>query len=201
MAVLGSATYKLSTDNTKLNKGLADAEKNAKSKMQAIGQHTRAIGLVGVGVGAALLAPLALAGKQASNLVESINAVEVVFDHGSHAILRFSKTAARSIGLARSDFNQLSAVTGAFLRNFGLDANTAAEKTIVLATRAADLASVFNTDVPDALNAINAALRGETEQIRKYGADVSDATLQTYLLTKGIDGNVAGAGAEARAVL
>jgi hypothetical protein len=52
------------------------------------------------------------------------------------------------------------------------------------------MASVFNTDVDDAMSAINQALRGETEAIRRYAGDVTDATLQTYLLSQGIEKNV-----------
>jgi len=75
--------------------------------------------------------------------------------------------------LAASEFNQLAAVTGTLLQGFGLGVDEVADLTIVLTERAADLASVFNTDVSVALEAINAALRGETEQIRKFTGSFS----------------------------
>ena len=44
-----------------------------------------------------------------------------------------------------------------------------AENVTEVTQRAADMASIFNTDVADAQSAWNAALRGETEAIGRYG--------------------------------
>lgn len=65
-----------------------------------------------------------------------------------------------------------------------------AGSTINLSKRASDLASVYNTSVSEAMSAINQALRGETEAIRKYAADVTDASVQQYMLANGIEGSV-----------
>ena len=35
MAILGSATYKLDTDNSRLNRGLTDAEKSSRESLNA----------------------------------------------------------------------------------------------------------------------------------------------------------------------
>ncbi|KKM18507.1 hypothetical protein LCGC14_1665010 [marine sediment metagenome] len=127
---------------------------------------------------------------EASKLEESINAVNVVFGVGAETILKFGKNAARSVGLANSDFNQLSTVTGALLRDVGIPLKEVADLTNTLTIRASDLASVFDTNVRDALSAINQALRGETEAIRRYAGDVTDATLETFALAEGIDKQV-----------
>ena len=126
----------------------------------------------------------------ASDLEESINAVNVVFGQGAGNILRFGEEAAQTVGLSNAAFNELATETGALLINFGQTQEQASEQTVLLATRAADLASVFNTDVSEAMDAINQALRGETEAIRRFGGDVTDATLQNYLLAQGIDQTV-----------
>ena len=126
----------------------------------------------------------------ASDLEESVNAVNVVFGESSSEILSFSKDAATAAGLSQKAFNQLSISTGALLKDTGLSSDELSETTINLTKRAADLASVFNTDVDDALSAINQALRGETEAIRRYAGDVTDATLQTFLASEGIDRTV-----------
>ncbi len=127
---------------------------------------------------------------ESSKLTESINAVNVVFGSGADTILKFGETAARSVGIANSEFNQLATLTGALLKDSGLSLEGVAEKTILLTERAADLASVFDTDVSDAMNAINAAVRGESEAIRRYAGDTIDATLQTFLFSQGIMKNV-----------
>lgn len=140
--------------------------------------------ITGLGVGTTFV------GKQlvdmASDVRESVNAVNVVFGSASEIILNFGQTADRSVGLSVSAFNQLASQAGGLLVTTGKPINEVADLTIQLTQRAADLASVFNTDVNDAFLAITSAIRGETEPIRRFTGDVTDATLQQYALSQGI---------------
>ena len=190
MAILGSATYKLDTDNARFNRGLAKAEETARERSKRIAGNFAKIGTAGVAMGAAIGFALFKLGKQSSDLNESINAVNVVFGQGSKTILEFSRNTKTVVGLAASDFNQLSATTGALFTLYGLSEKEAAEATIDLTKRAADLASVFNTDVKDALGALQAGIRGETEPLRRFAGDVTDASLELYLLNQGITRSV-----------
>lgn len=122
----------------------------------------------------------------ASDLEESINAVNVVFEGASDIIAEFGQNSVRNVGLARSSFNQLATTTGALLKNAGLPLEQVAENTIELTTRAADLASVFNTDVADASQALGAALRGETEPARRFGITLNEAAIESEALTSGL---------------
>ena len=122
----------------------------------------------------------------ASDLVESQNAVNVVFKDGAKEILNFGKSASKSVALANAEFNQLASVTGALIMDVGKPMTEVAKITTDLTIRAADMASVMNTTVQDALSAINQAIRGETEAIRRYTGDVTDQTLQQFALANGI---------------
>ena len=84
----------------------------------------------------------------------------------------------------------MSAITGALFQDLDISQKESAQLTIDLTERASDLASVFNTDVNDAMSAISQAVRGETEAIRRYAGDVTDATLQNFLFAQGVDKNV-----------
>ena len=165
MAVLGAAAYKLTADNTNLNRGLAQAEQNARDRSKRIAANFAKIGAAGIAAGGAILFGLSKLVTASSDVNESINAVNVVFQDGARSILDFSRISSRQVGLAAADFNQLSAQTGALFTNFGLANRAAADETINLTRRAADLASVFNTDVNDALLALQAGIRGETEPL------------------------------------
>lgn len=121
-----------------------------------------------------------------SDLEESINAVSVQFGAGAQTILDFGETAAEGVGLANSEFNQLSVVTGAILGTFIEDQELAAQETIKLTQRAADMASVFNTSVPEALTAVQAALRGETEPARRFGITLDDMTIRARAVELGL---------------
>jgi phage-related protein len=124
--------------------------------------------------------------KAASDAEESLNAVGVVFGDATDSVVQFSEIAAEQVGLSATAFRELSTSTGALLKSTGIPMEEVADHTINLTKRAADLASVFNTDVDDAMSAINQALRGETEAIRKYTGDVTDATLEQYRLAQGM---------------
>jgi hypothetical protein len=139
---------------------------------------------------AAISAGGAKAIKASSDLRESQNAVNVVFAEGAETVLKFGENSAKAAGLATSEFNQLSAVTGALLKDTSLSMTEVAEQTNLLAVRAADMASVMNTTVQDALSAANQALRGETEAIRRYTGDVTDASLETFRLSEGMTKSV-----------
>lgn len=124
--------------------------------------------------------------KAYTNLGESINAVNVQFGAGATQIKAFGTQAATAVGLANSEFNQLSVTTGALLSNFIDDERSVAAETIRLTERAADMASVFNTSVPDALAATQAAIRGENEPIRKYGVLLDDVSIRARAVELGL---------------
>lgn len=140
--------------------------------------------------GGAIIAGVDYMGKEAvnaaSDLNEALNATNVVFGESAKVIQDFGKTAADVTGLSAADFNQMAAVTGAMLKNYGLGVEDSADWTVELAQRAADMASIFNTDVNDAFTAVNAALRGEADPIERYGVSMSAAKVEAYALAMGL---------------
>jgi len=122
----------------------------------------------------------------ARDLGESINAINKVFGDFGDSIHEFGLVSAQAVGLSTREFNSLATVTGALLKNMGLDMGEVSNQTIRLTTRASDLASVFNTDVSDALGAINAGLRGETEPLRRFGITLSDAEVRAKAVELGL---------------
>lgn len=118
----------------------------------------------------------------ASDLGESMNAVNKIFGESQKQILDWGKNNATSFGLSQREFNQLVVPLGAGLKNAGLDMDTVSSKSIQLTERAADMASVFNTDVGEALAAIQAGLRGEADPLEKFGVGLSAAKVEAHAL-------------------
>lgn len=145
---------------------------------------------------AAKLAGLAIAGglavgaknaiDAANNLGESVNAVNVVFGSAADQVLAFSENAATKAGLSMRAFNELVTPIGASLQNVGYSADEAAKASIALGQRAADMASVFNVDVKDALGAIQAGLRGEADPLERFGVGLSDAAVKAQAMSMGL---------------
>ena len=112
-------------------------------------------------------------------LNESINAVQQVFGNNSKAMLDWGAKNSEAMGLSKNAFNEAITPMGAMLKNLGLTGKQTSDSTLDLTQRAADMASVFNTSVPDALEAVNAGLRGESDPLERYGVHLSAAAVQT----------------------
>ena len=169
---------------------LQKIEANMGKLSSSVMKHRRQIGMAATAMGGAVVGFGALSVKAASDVEESINAVNVIFGTGAASIVKFGETASRSAGLSQSSFNQLAATPGALLKDVGLPMEEVSQLTQNLTVRAADMASVMNTSVEDALSAVGQALRGETEAIRRYAGDVTEATLEQFRLSEGIQKSV-----------
>jgi hypothetical protein len=119
-----------------------------------------------------------------SNLNESLNAVNKIFGKSQDKILAWGKSTANSYGLSQRAFNDLAVPLGAGLKNAGIPLGKVADLTIDLTKRASDMASVFNTSVPDALEAVQAGLRGEADPLERYGVGLSAARVQAEALSE-----------------
>ena len=166
---------------------MSPLQKNAEAATKRLSGLAKAATIAGAAFVAKQIVDFGKAAVDAaSDLEESVNAVTVVFGDAAGIILDFSDDAASAVGLAASEFNQLATGVGSLLRNYGFAANEAAAETINLTTRAADMASVFNTDVSDALGAIEAAIRGESEPIRRFGVSLSDVAVRAKAVELGL---------------
>jgi hypothetical protein len=155
-----------------------------------LGNIAGAFTKTGLGLTAGVTAPLVALGAKAvgaaSDLAEATNALNTVFGDAAGGVLAFGQTAAQSVGLANAEFNQLAAVSGALLQNLGFEANAAGTEVITLAQRAADMASVFNTDVDQAMAAVNSALKGEFNPLEQFGVKLNAADIAAKALELGL---------------
>lgn len=118
--------------------------------------------------------------EAATNLGESVNAVNKIFGDSSGEILDWGKNNATQFGLSQAAFNKLATPLGALLKNSGLD--DISGQTVTLTKRAADLASVFNVDVATAMDAINSGLKGEADPLEQFGIGLSAAKVDAQAL-------------------
>lgn len=188
----GSRTLKLSilADVDDLNKKLKSATGDVDSFGDRLGKAGKAIG-VALAAAAAAAGAMAIkigvdAVKAASNLAETQSKVGVIFGDSADAINKFAATAATKLGQSK----QQALDAAATFATFGKSANLAGDDLVKFSTDltslSADLASFYNTSPEEAITAIGAALRGESEPIRKYGVLLNDATLKQEALNMGI---------------
>lgn len=124
--------------------------------------------------------------SQASDLGETTSKVSQIFGPAAKDILAFSKTSSTALGQTQQAALDANATFGIFGKAAGLQGKELSGFTTQLTTLASDLASFNNTSPEEAIEAIGAALRGETEPMRAYGVLLDDASLRQEALAKGL---------------
>lgn len=189
-STIANLMVQLGLDSKQLDDGLKGVQNKLGGFKGAVvaGLGGSLVAGVGGAVTAITGATTALAGTiaPAVSLGESINAVNVVFGDASEEVLAFGENASIAVGMTNQAFAQMGAQTGAMLNNLGMTQAEAADETINLAQRAADMASIFNTDVSDAMAAIQSALKGEFNPLEKYAVTMKASTIEAKALEMGL---------------
>ena len=181
MASLPDLTARLRVDTSDLSKA-----ERATSRFGAnLGTAVRA-GSVAAAAGLALVGKASIAA--ASNLEQSMGAVDSVFGAAADKVKAFGEQAADSVGLAKSEYATLAAVIGSQMQRFGQSQDEAAISTDKLIKLGADLAATYGGSVNEAVSALGSLLRGERDPIERYAVGINDAAIKAHLAAKGLDG-------------
>jgi hypothetical protein len=154
----------------------------------------------GVAAGLAKAAPIIAAGvaaigiaglfsdsiNAASDLSESANAIRVSFGDAAGEIEALGETAASRLGLSQKDFNSLAVRFSGFAGTIAGEGGKVGDVIDELTTRGADFASVYNIEAADALQLFQSGLAGESEPLRRFGVDISAATVASTAYRLGI---------------
>jgi hypothetical protein len=147
------------------------------------------------GIGGLIAGGLAAAGignflrdsiTAASDLDESLNAISVSYGAATDGIVGLGETAANRLGLSSVQFNAIATQFSGFASNIAGPGGDVVGFIDDLTTRGADFASVYNLDVDEALALFQSGLAGETEPLRKFGLDLSAATVESFAYANGI---------------
>ncbi|MBN9176125.1 MAG: hypothetical protein J0I43_01970 [Microbacterium sp.] len=122
----------------------------------------------------------------ASDLSESINAVQVSYGDAARAVLELGAGSAKAFGLSKRELNSYATQFSSFVQTIAGPGGDIAATFSELVGRGSDFASVFNIEVADALATFQSGLAGESEPLRKYGIDLSAATVEAYAYSHGI---------------
>ena len=173
---------------------ISDSKEAAKGFSQAAGGVDKLEGRV---KGAASAMSVASAGviafgKQAldaaSALQQSTGAVESVFKSQADSIKGLAADAAQSVGLSANQYQEFASVMGSQLKNLGVEQSNLVPTTDKLITMGADLASMYGGTTADAVEALGAVFRGETDPIEKYGISIKQSDVNARLAADGLDG-------------
>lgn len=150
-----------------------------------------------------------------SSMTEAQNVVAVTFGKSSNVMDDFAKAAIKDFGMARlsatefaSRFQAMGSTMGITAEKVGkanafIEERTAknsraykelgtsvADMSINLTKLTADMASLYNQDYADVAQDMQAIYTGMTRPLRKYGLDLTQATLKEWALANGLDANI-----------
>lgn len=121
----------------------------------------------------------------ASDLGEALNANDVTFGKDIAEQLKIlGSDAPKRLGLSRTAFAAFSTQFSAFAKT--IRRNDVTGFIDELTNRGADFASVYNMEVGEALQLFQSGLAGETEPLRKFGLDLSAASVESFAYANGI---------------
>ena len=155
----------------------------AGAAFDAVKANAAAFGIAGA---AAFAAFSAKAISAASDFEESSAKITEVFGFASESVFDFAEDAAQALGQSKQSVLDAAGVFGTFGKAAGLagaDLSTFSNDFTALAS---DLASFNNTSPEEAVQALGAALRGESEPLRRYGILLDDASMRQKALELGI---------------
>ena len=124
--------------------------------------------------------------SEASDLGESVNALNVVYGEHSACIQKLGQSAAQALGLSNVEFNGLAVQFSNFAKTVAGPGGDVVGVLQDLTGRASDFASVMNLDVAEAASLFQSGLAGETEPLRRFGIDLSAAAVEAYAYANGI---------------
>lgn len=190
MADIRTMKLNLLADVAKFTKGLNIAEKDTKGLTSKIGKYSKAMAksfaLAGAAAGAMAVKIGIDSVKAASDLNEEVSKAEIIFGDVADEIKAFSKTADVALGLTQKEALSAASTFATFGKASGLTGKDLSKFSKQATTLAADLGAFYNTNADEAITAIGAALRGESEPIRKFGVLLNDATLKAKAMEMGL---------------
>ena len=150
-----------------------------------------------------------------SSMTEAANVVSVAFGSQSAKMNEFADTAIKDFGLAKLSATEFASRFQAMGKTMGITtdqiiaANSYIEKkisgnknaydklgdsvadmSINLTKLTADMASLYNQDYADVAQDMQAIFTGMTRPLRKYGLDLTNATLKEWAMSQGLDSNI-----------
>lgn len=167
----------------KISKFLEDAG----NKLSSFGSKLSGLGnKLTFGITTPILGAGVASFNMASDMEESMNKVEVACGSGADDVKNFAETTLESFGIAKGTALDMMSTFSDMGTGMGLEQDKANEMSKTLVGLAGDLSSFKNIRVDVAKTALNGIYTGETESLKALGIVMTEANLQEYALSQGI---------------
>lgn len=181
---------KTSQELDKLEKNLQDTNNKWKDVADSLDKVGTKMKDVGENMTKKVTLPIAAAGaasfKMGADFEQAMGKMEVVFEENSKAIERWAENSLEDFGLARNTAIQMVGDFGALFKGMGISLHHTEEWSKTLVERTMDLANFYDTTIDETIRALETIVTGQTEPLRRFGINMTQATLQEYAYSKGI---------------
>ena len=125
-----------------------------------------------------------------SNVAEVQNVVDTSFGGMAYKMEEFADTAITSFGMSELAAKKTGSTYMAMARGMGVAEDAASDMAIELTGLSGDAASFFNLDQEQAAYKLRSIFTGETEALKDLGVVMTQANLQQYAMTHGMNSNL-----------
>lgn len=126
----------------------------------------------------------------ASGLQEVQNVVDTTFGDFRQNVEDLADVSITEFGMSELTAKQIAGRFQAMGTAMGIAQGKMSDMSIELTKLTADMASFYNVAQEDVARSLQSVFTGEAEPLRKYGVDLTQATLKTFALSQGLDSNV-----------
>lgn len=126
----------------------------------------------------------------ASDLTEVQNVVDVTFGNFKDKIESLAAVSIPELDMSELTVKQIASRFQAMGTAMGIARGEMADMSVDLTRLAGDMSSFYNVAQEDVARSLQSVFTGETEPLRKYGLDLTQATLKEWALKNGIDADI-----------
>ena len=188
MAVDGYLNFDTQIDTKGFNQGTQKVNNGISGMKSAFGKLGKVIGATFA------VSSLVNFGKQAvsmaSDLQEVQNVVDVSFGSMSSKMEEFADKSIEMYGISELTAKQTGSTYMAMAKGMSIADDAASDMAISLTGLSADMASFYNESQDVTATALNSVFTGETETLKKFGIIMTEANLQQFAYTQGINKKV-----------
>lgn len=127
---------------------------------------------------------------ESNKYVENLNLFRVAMGSNADEALAYAYEVRDAFGIDPSEWIRYQSVFQNMATGFGIASDKASMMSKTLTQLGYDLATIFNVDYDVAMGKLESAISGQPRPMRRWGFDLSEATLKMTALRIGIEKNV-----------
>lgn len=126
--------------------------------------------------------------NESNAYVEALNLAEITMGKNAEAAKAYAEQVERLAGINQVEWLTNLGTLNQMFTGFGVGDDAAAHMSQQLTQLAYDIQSAYNvSDLSEVMRRLQSGITGEVEGMRRYGVELSNASMQEYLLANGIN--------------